>query len=119
MRTFLLVGFAALALSLSGFNVYAATIGEVARNPNVEWVALSQPAQLQAGGRDGVYIRESMSAMTTGQRGKSATSVAEAIGTIAGLAGVGLVATMAAVGLRRVWTQDPIPDPLGDGPVYL
>lgn len=116
MRTLFAVGLVALAMSLSGF-ASAATLGEPTRNSNVEWVALSQPVPPQISGRDASYIHES--AMTARQRDRSEMSIVETIGTIIAVAGAGLVLTMTAVGLRHVWTQDPIRDPLGDGPGFL
>jgi len=119
MRSLLLVGFTALALSFSALSASAATMGEVARNSNVEWAALAQPAPVQTARHDALYVRDETSAAKAALRDKDDTSVADAIGTIAALAGAGVVLTLAAVGLRHVWTQDPIRDPLGDGPGFL
>jgi hypothetical protein len=121
MRTLLAIGIIALAASFSGLGASAATVGESARSTNVESAVLSQVAAPQAGMRDAAYVRDV--AMAAGKHDRSETSVVDAIGTIIALAGAGLLLTMTAVGLRHVWTQDPIRDPvsegLSDGPGFL
>jgi hypothetical protein len=116
MRTLLAIGIIALAASFSGLGASAATVGEAARSSNIESVALSQ-----ASPRDAAYVRDA--AMTVGKRDRSETSVMDVIGMIITVAGAGLIFTVTAVGLRHVWTQDPIRDPvsegLSDGPGFL
>jgi hypothetical protein len=118
MRSLLLIGFTALALSFSGYDASAATLGEPARSAHGEWAALTQLTP-SVDRREQIYIRDATPAMTLGARDKNETSLADAVATVAALAGVGVVLTLAAVGLRRVWTQDPIRDPLGEGPGFL
>lgn len=118
MRSLLLIGFTALALSFSGYSVSAASIGEPARSAHLEWAALTQLAP-SVDRREPIYIRDTTPATSAGARDTNETSLADAVATVAALAGAGLVLTMAAVGLRRVWTQDPIRDPLGEGPGFL
>jgi len=117
MRSLLLIGFAALALSFSGYDATAATLGEPARSAHTEWIALTQPAQ-NLNRREPIYISDATVAVTAGAREKNETSLSDAVATVAALAGAGLLVTLAAVGLRRVWTQDPIRDPL-EGPGFL
>ena len=118
MRSLLLVSFTALALSFSGYSVSAATLGEPVRSVNTEWVALAQPGS-NLDRREPIYVSDKTPALNAGVRDRNETSFAEAIATVGALAGVGVILTLAAVGLRRVWTQDPIRDPLGEGPGFL
>ena len=118
MRSLLLIGFTALALSFAGYDATAATLGEPARSAHTEWIALTQPAP-NMDRREPIYIRDTTPAATAGARDKNEVSLTDVVATVAALAGAGLLVTLAAVGLRRGWTQDPIRDPLGEGPGFL
>lgn len=118
MRSLLLIGFTALALSFSGYDATAATLGEPARSAHMEWVAVTQSAP-NMDTREPIYVRDTTPSMTLGARENNEMSLTDAVATVAALAGAGLLVTLAAVGLRRVWTQDPIRDPLGEGPGFL
>jgi hypothetical protein len=118
MRGLLLIGFAALALSFSGYDASAATVGEAGRSISAEWPALVQPAPNVAQPTL-ISVRDAAPAMAAGARDTNETSLADAVATVAAVAGAGVVLTLTAVGLRRVWTQDPIRDPLGEGPGFL
>jgi hypothetical protein len=118
MRSLLLVAFAAFALSVFGSYASAATVGDAARNTNTEWAAFAQKAP----GADRyapVYVRDVTPGMSVGPRAPAQTTFVDEVETVGALAGAGLLVTLAAVGLRRVWTQDPIRDPLGEGPGFL
>lgn len=83
MRSLLFMGFLAVALGCSDGSAFAAS------NPNVGSASVAAVEQNEG-------TRESFAAEA---------------GKIAVLAGAGLIGTLAAVGLRRVWLRNPIRDP--------
>jgi len=115
MRSLLLISFATLALSFSGFTVSAATVGDAARSTNTDWAAHAPPAANVAK-PELVYFRGATPALAAGPRDGAPMSLTDEVETLASVAGAGLIVTLAAVGLRRVWWQDPIRDPLGEEP---
>ena len=118
MRSLLLGGLAALALSFSGVDASAVTASDFVSGSNIERAAMAP----QVVGRDAQYTRDfqaSAVVMTRGARQTEEASIAETVGTIGALAGAGVLVAIAAVALRRIWTRDPIRVPLGDDPGFL
>ena len=83
MRSLLFIGLLAVALGYSDGRALAAS------NPNVGSTSVAAVEQ---------------------NEGTNESFAAEA-GKIAILAGAGLIGTLAAVGLRRIWLRNPIHDP--------
>jgi hypothetical protein len=103
MRSFLSIAAIALALAFSGLSASAAPVGKIAP-PNDKWAI-------------GLAAAPASQALVAEQNEKSPDiSFVAAAGTIVVLAGAGLIGTLAAVGLTRVWTEDPILYPCKDGP---
>ncbi|HLH48637.1 MAG TPA: hypothetical protein VKV96_04785 [Roseiarcus sp.] len=88
MRSLLFIGLLAVALGCSDGRAFAASIA------SVEYASVAA-AEHNEGTRE---------------------SFAAEAGKIAVLAGAGLIGTLAAVGLRRVWFNNPIRDPYREGP---
>jgi hypothetical protein len=112
MRSLLILGYVALAFSAGILAAFAAP-AEGAPRFGFELASVNQLPVGEASRR--VALRDVASASSVGRRDESGgQSLVEAAGTIIALAGAGIIGTLAAVGIRRVWIQNPTRDPYGE-----
>ena len=119
MRGLLILGYVALALGAGILAAFAAP-ADAAPGPGFDLASVSQVGEANQRAALMKQLRD-VAAASGGERSGEAgsQSLVETVGTIIGLAGAGVVGTFAAVGLRRVWFQNPIRDPYGEGSGFL
>ena len=120
MRSLLVIGFigvAAVTSAFGGADAFAAPVSEIAPMSNVELAAASQMAAPRADGRLAYSFDARYANLVFGaDKGEEAKGFAGALSNFAVVASAGLLAALAAVGVRWVWAQSPIRDPYQSDP---